>query len=431
MSRLRALSFQCLGFPAKPVFDDVIRRMAQTCTLFLPVFLVAGRAVADGAAVAAALLFLLHSLKNRDWSWLDEPWVRLTFLLWIWLLASSVINGINASSLTRAAAWIRFPVFVAAMAFWIVDRAWLRRFAAVCGLTLWFVAWDALLQYFTGHDIFGFFAYDDRLTGPFGKDKQVGIFITKLVFLCSLPLLVFAAQTKSKGKTAAVGGFVLFMFMTVFLSGERMATLLFGLGMGLMLLALPALRRFVLWMVFFALVAVGALAAAFSGVADRHISQTHETVSNFAESPYGRVWANGLRVIAENPVFGTGPKNFRYACTCQGKPVCGADEIPCMLHPHNIYIEWAAEAGFVGLAGFLVLLALWFGKFRQAMRAKTSSPYVLGGWVTVAINVWPLSSTGSFFSNWYEVLFWLAVSIALVADGKGGPNRHETTTLTA
>ncbi len=418
MSTNLSPAFQGKAF--KLLFNDgALRAVAQTAALLLPFFLVAGRALADGAVILSAILFLAHSLIEHDGKWLKEPWVRWTLVLWAWLLISSLANGFDPASLTRAASWVRFPVFTAAMAYWIADRKWFERFIVVCSLTLWFVAWDALAQYITMFDIFGYYALDNRLTGPFGKDKQVGIFITKLAFLPALPLLVGAVRSASQKKTLAAGIGFLLMALMVLLSGERMATLLFALGVFLSLLLLPSLRRYIAVLMFLTVLGGGTLLASRPALVERHVGQTAATIANIKQSPYGIVWANGLRVASEHPLLGVGPKNFRHACTCEGKQECPPDEVPCMLHPHNIYLEWAAETGLPGLAGFVFLIVLWFGKFKQALRQKPPLPIALGGWITVLIGLWPLSSTGSFFSNWYEVLFWLAASIALAATEKG------------
>src|SRR3569832_1563571 len=96
-------------------------------------------------------------------------------------------------------------------------------------------------------------------------------------------------------------------------------------------------------------------------------------------------------------------KNFREACD---DPVIGlpAAEAPlrCTTHPHNLYLEWLAEAGVPGLLGFLALIAAWS---RRLWRASRIEP----------LDLWPIGPSASFFSNWFGGIFWLCMGWALAA----------------
>ncbi|NTU77230.1 MAG: O-antigen ligase family protein, partial [Alphaproteobacteria bacterium] len=162
-------------------------------------------------------------------------------------------------------------------------------------------------------------------------------------------------------------------------------------------------------------VLLGGILAAEPDLFRRHVGQTSNTLANFEQSPYGLIWRNALKVTAEHPVFGLGMRNFRYACTCTEYTACGPQDVFCALHPHNTYLEWMAETGVPGLAGFLLLIGLWFVRLLRARRENLLSSSAVGGWIAVGLGLWPFASTGSFFSNWNAVMFWLVLGTALAA----------------
>src|SRR3569623_1107317 len=109
-------------------------------------------------------------------------------------------------------------------------------------------------------------------------------------------------------------------------------------------------------------------------------------------------------------------KNFRVACD---DPVIGlpAAEAPqrSTTHPHNLYLEWLAEAGVPGLLGFLALIAAWSRRLWRASRIEPLDLWLLGPLVAVAVHLWPIGPSASFFSNWFGGIFWLCMGWALAA----------------
>ncbi|NTU77637.1 MAG: hypothetical protein HGA90_07505 [Alphaproteobacteria bacterium] len=223
-----------------PLGGDRLRLAARILTVLQPVFLVLGRAVADWSLGICVVLFLIHSFRNRDGAWLRERWVQASLLLWGWLFIVALGAHDPGAAFVHAAGWIRFPLFAAAIVFWIMDRDWLRFFLIVTGATLVFVACDTLLQYVVGQDLFGNPISDaHRLTGPFPK-KMVGIYLARLAFLPLIPVFAAAVAARRKGLIAVVGGAGLVVFLAVLLSGERMATLSLLLGLALLPFLTPS-----------------------------------------------------------------------------------------------------------------------------------------------------------------------------------------------
>lgn len=392
-------------------------RAAEIFTVLFPVLYLVGSAAADVVAALVSLAFLYESYRLRDWAWIKRPWVMLVFALWGYFTLRGAFAEDAGAAIGRAAAWIRYPLFAFALAFYALQRREIR-----CGLlvslsgVLMFLMADAALQYLWGRDIFGRLPLMSaegslRLTGPF-KDPKVGI------VLAWLGLPVMAGLLRCNKTYAA--GFGMILLLTVFLSGERMALLLVLFGFGLLALSVRALRLPAAGAVALGILAAFVVAQANPALMNRQYESTLRTIENYRQSPYGQIWGSTAAMIGTNPVFGVGAKHFRYECA---KPEYGTMEnldIRCNLHPHQIYLEWWVEGGAVALAVFVVLLFCVLKDALAPWNTLRTDALYLGLLVALCVRIWPLSTSTSFFAAWSALPFWLVVGwlLALVYDGE-------------
>lgn len=389
---------------------------ARLLVLILPLCLTGGRAAVDIALSLVAVLFLVRSAVTHDWSWARSTWFKVGAGLWLWMLFLSFFAYDVGLSFSQAVPWIRFLLFAAALEVWVLDEIWMRRLLWVATATLVFVSLDALLQYFTGTNIYGDPRWsEDRLTGVFERPR-VGIFITKLMF--PVVLGAFAWHAWRRGKilpTTLFVALVTLLLATVFLSGERMALLLAMLGLIFAaVLQRGLVRKLVIGALTLAVASVLALAVFNPKMVNRHVDQTIHTIEHLGESDYGQIWNSGLHLVMEHPVLGAGMKNFRVACPTLDLPN-PTNAIRCSTHPHNLYLEWACEAGIPGLLGVILLIAVLFRRIREVAHRYGYGVWLLGPTVSMMVHLWPLGPSGSFFSNWAGGMLWLAVGWALAA----------------
>src|SRR3569623_1048136 len=358
---------------------------ARILVLMLPLCLLGGRVAGEAALSLIALLFVARSVLARDWAWTRTVWFKVGVGLWLWMLVVSVFALDPALSFSQAAPWLRFLIFAAARGAWVLDELWMRRLLwSVTGVVT-FVAADVWLQYATGTDLFGHQRpSDERLSGPF-DGLRAGIFIAKLMFPVVLGAFLWQAWQRPAKK--------------------------------LLLVALPALlvRGLLGGVMVCAVMSVVVLAFADLRMLQRHVAQTAATAESLRDSPYGQIWHSALHLAGERPLVGVGMKNFRIACedTVLGLPA--SMTLRCATHPHNLYLEWLAEAGVPGLAGFLMLVAVWLRQIWQGYRAVPLNLWLFGPLVALALHLWPLGPSGSFFSNWFGAIFWLCLGWALAA----------------
>lgn len=391
------------------VWESRLQTTARWLTVALPVLLITGRAAADSALSLAAILFLIRCIATGDWSWTRRTWVRVAFGLWIWMLIISNFAYKVGPSYTEAAAWIRLVLFGAAAESWILDKIWIRRLVYVTGVALLFTAGDAILQYITGHDLFNYPKHNPhRLTGPFYPHPEVGMYLTRLFFPCVLGAFALTRPGPYLGlRRVIVAAGAAFLFAAIFLSGERAALILTLFGIVLIILVRLGLRPALL-----AISLVAVIAATTFGlkpvIIKRQLDSTAQTISTFSQSDYWHLWESGLMMGRAHPLTGVGMHNFRFVCR---EPT---GHFPsCNLHPHNMYIQWFAESGVPGLIGFIVLVSVWLRQLWKAVHQRAGNAWVLGPAIGALIQIWPFITTGSFFSNWNAVTFWLVLGWGL------------------
>lgn len=378
--------------------------------------------VADAVVSAAAVIFLIRSAINRDIGWARQPWVLIGLAIWLYLVGRGLASVDPERSGVKALPWVRFVVFGAAVQFVLLRSAGMRRalLGSICVMAL-FGAADALFQFVVGYDITGRPKEGNRLTGPLPL-KAIGmllIFAGMPAIFYLLNTAVASVETIPKRVWAAIG--FLIIYAAVVLSGERMVLIqsLAVLFLYFVLVGRPSLRTAGI-AVGLAFVVAGTMLALFPQIRDRHLS-TVTQIAKAGDSIYGQAMLAGVEVFKDNPVFGVGLKNFQSECPKAVEDPVVKERACKLIHPHQMWIHIGAEAGLIGILAFLVLFYFALGPAVMAWRTWQVEPLLAGAAVSVLLRLWPLSTSGNFFSNWREAIFWLMLGIATAV-----PRRAET-----
>jgi O-antigen ligase len=205
-------------------------------------------------------------------------------------------------------------------------------------------------------------------------------------------------------------------FTAILLSGDRMALVFSLLCLALLYPLLGNYRKQ-------ALVGLSALALLTATALhlkpelyDRQVQSTISAIENVSGTHYGIIWTSAMRMIRDYPLFGVGMGNYRVVCPdsrygAERNEATGFER--CSTHPHNIYIEWLVETGLIGLSGFIVCGILILRRLLKGLLVFRHQPAFLGLLITVAVRLWPLSTSTDFFHAWAAVPFWLVVGWGL------------------
>jgi O-antigen ligase len=151
------------------------------------------------------------------------------------------------------------------------------------------------------------------------------------------------------------------------------------------------------------------------------VKDFNNILANFHDSSYGRLWESGYLLFDKNKIFGVGLKNYRVDCDNQIDP--RPESIPqfCSSHPHNFFLEILSETGLVGFSIFFIFFFYLIFYLKNRIRYlksdlnfKKYSSLLYGNILILLIYVWPLKTSGSFFTTWNGSFFWLNLGIALL-----------------
>ena len=133
-------------------------------------------------------------------------------------------------------------------------------------------------------------------------------------------------------------------------------------------------------------------------------------------------YSTALRMFLDKPIFGHGPKSFRFKCkNFEFKP---NRDVPnsfgeikksygCSTHPHNTYLQLLSETGIIGFS-FIFFLFIYFAVkilnlIKNNKKKYLYNPLLVG----IFINLWPIVPTGNFFNNWISMIYFIPISFYL------------------
>ena len=129
-----------------------------------------------------------------------------------------------------------------------------------------------------------------------------------------------------------------------------------------------------------------------------------------------------------HPITGVGLKNYRVACEkdeflSEGHSSSGYGMTPwsgyydheqkkyfeatCSAHPHNLYLTWLAETGFIGFLLFTLLLFIIAKNIYKYKKNITNEIIAFSIVISLIPKLLPMMPSLNFFSNWNSICFWL------------------------
>ena len=101
-------------------------------------------------------------------------------------------------------------------------------------------------------------------------------------------------------------------------------------------------------------------------------------------------------------------------------------KISCSNHPHNYYLELLSETGIIGtglvVIFFLILLKDSFNLLKKYnQRIKSEVVLIIPFIIALFLEIWPIKSSGSFFTTWGATFFWLNTAVLVAVTTKKSP----------
>ena len=308
----------------------------------------------------------------------------------------------------------------------IIDFKFFFISCLVCSL---FVCFDIFYQFFNGKDIFGLEVKNGgrRLSGPFGEELIAGGYLQRFSIFSFFLIPIFYKKYSNKLSIFLIPILFIIFTLGIILSGNRMPLLLFIFTITLIIIFQKQTRKFLLsfvliFSILFSL--IYNLNIDIKQNFDSFYMRTSQMATlvinkdfNNKNSPqYLKEFTTFYDTWLINKYIGGGIKNFRYYCHVRPNLEKDAKFI-CNMHPHNYYLEILTETGLIGL---IILLFIFYQVLHRTFYKKyfSSSLLVHNNLIIPFIflfiaEIFPLKSTGSFFTTGNTTYLFLIIGILI------------------
>ena len=304
----------------------------------------------------------------------------------------------------------------------------LKIFFISCSIASLFVCFDIFYQYNFGQDIFGLktIGAGRKLGGPFGDELIAGSFIQRFsLFTFFILPFYFYKQSQTISKYIIPSLFLIFLF-GIILSGNRMPMLLFIFNVFLVLIFIKQTRKYFFSFIFISSILFSItyklnseIEANFNNLyfqISKMISFKQTDNLNDAKTPqYLKEFKSFYNTWLMNKYIGGGIKNFRYYCHHRPN-IDKKSNFVCNMHPHNYYLEILTETGIVGFFIIIVMIStilISFIKKYFLAPQKDINIEIIPFIFLFFIEIFPIKSTGSFFTTGNTTYLFLIIGILI------------------
>ena len=302
-----------------------------------------------------------------------------------------------------------------------------KLFFISCSLASLFVCFDIIYQFSFGKDIFGYEAIPGfrKLGGPFGDELIAGGYIQRFSIFSFFLIPLFYKDFSPKILKFLIPILLIIILISLILSGNRMPLLLFILLVSLIVIFNKQTRKYFISFASILLI-IFSLAFTFNQKVKNNFNSFYGQISNMAKilinkdfdnnsSQYLKEFASFYDTWLLNKYIGGGIKSFRYYCHVRPN-IDKNSKFVCNMHPHNYYLEILTETGLIGffiisIIFILILYKTFYKKYFDSNSSLTynniSVPFIF----LFFVEIFPLKSTGSFFTTGNATYIFLIMAI--------------------
>lgn len=299
------------------------------------------------------------------------------------------------------------------------------------------VSLDLYFQLSFGKDIFGYEGEGRKLAGPFGDEKIAGSYLQRFSLFAFFLFPLFLRDKTNKILKFIIPILFIIFFSAIMISGNRMPLILFLMSLVLIVLFQKETRKYIF--VFFTIFSLSFILIfkfnlavqknfvnfynqiqQISKVVKLKISNNQVSSADYVPQ-YFKEFSTFYETWLMNKYIGGGIKSFRYYCHVRPNIDKNSNFI-CNMHPHNYYLEILTETGIIG---FLIITLVFINTFYLSFVRKyftvSSLKYnhvITPFMILFLVEIFPIKSTGSFFTTANATFLFLVLSITIALTRK-------------
>ena len=372
--------------------------------LLMPFFMMISKSLVDIFITLTVVAFLVSSTLKFSWSWLKISWMKWVLFFFCTSVLSSYFSLLIEISLVNGIAWIRFPLYAAAISFWLIkdkEVLILTMIMNFLSILLIFILMGAETV-FTDHKIFEW-PFRNPLNGPF--IHRIGI-----IFFVFSFLVLFSEM---KYKVVAC----LFILLSIFfslLTEHRLGNFSFVIIIAIVCFwprfdlkkSLAVIMSFCIILILY-----------FSYNLDK-LDRYFFDIYNFTNSSllqYVGLWKTGIIIFIDNFLIGIGPTNVQNYLA--ENLIVNYDPYKNSEHPHNHFIQAFAETGLFGGIIYCSIIYHLIKEIYISTKKDLSSFSLLftqSAFISSICVLWPFANTYDLFGQQQNAFLWYCISIYLV-----------------
>ena len=391
-----------------------INQISFLCAFQIPL-LVSGPFLPDLMLSILSIFFLIFCIRNSYYDKFKNIYFIIFVTFCITIIISSLLSNYVYFSLKSSLFYIRIGIFALLISYLIdKNKKILNYFYYSFIFTYAILIFDGYYQYFQGENIIGIELYHkSRVSSFFGDELILGSFLSRTL---PLFLALFFIKEKKLIEFYFFPIFLILIFVLIIFAGERASLLFLLLSFFLILTLISKYKKIRVFLFVLFVISSSIIFISNDKVYDRYINSTIESIGlnqkkiNLFSPEHESLFLTAWNIFLDNPILGSGPKTFRFECQ---NPEYAKGIMPCQTHPHNFYLQVLAETG---ISGFLFLIGTFFFTIFSLIRhfcikifknQVTLTNYQICLFVGLFITVWPITTNGSFFTNYLMIMYGL------------------------
>ena len=399
--------------------------------LSLPVLLISGPLLPE---IATGIIFFLiiHKIIKKEINYFNKAFIYGFLSFYFFIVVGSLLSDYVLLSLTKTGFYIRFLTLTLSF-YYILNNSnnFLILLKNILLIIFFILIFDGYYQYFFYENIIGLSNENKlRISSFFGKELIYGSFLSKFLPILIGLLIFFHKDNIDKVLTYLI---ICLSIIAIYISGERASFILTLVSLIIIMMSTNFFYKSKFYIFLLIILSLSIITSSNQELRNKWQSTISNSIFNFSnkivledkkyflilDKKYTYMGLSAIKMFNDKPILGHGVKSFRFNCKKEPYKIDEFDNynfrLNCGNHPHNTYIQLIAETGIVGF-GFIIFFFIFIlfsllKSFFSNQKKKKPNAFDLRICILscIFINLFPFTTTGSFFNNWLSILYFFPI----------------------